>query len=446
MIARFSKGSDVEGMVFYNHNKTKKEHEVSDKNEPIMEGRFLGSSNIFLTKDSPHIHRRIIDTLKIYNNNNTNRVAPNMHISLNFHKDDILSDKDMRIIANDYLKEMKLVEQPYAVYRHFDKEHPHIHIVTTRINEKGTYISDSNEKYKSVKATEKIEAKYGLTVAKNTSNRVIRNLEENINNYYNGKASLFPIINDAIKVSLKKGPTSFKELDKELLSYNIVRREIKYNANKGHCFYLLKPEEIPKFKEDEKYHIENKFAKGSDLSGDYNYNFLLEILNHNKLEKQTGLKKVMGKFYSIKNSIKTPLTLTEFQLKLQKKGMLLNVFRKETGNSIGQIYGASLINTENNIKYKLSELKLSWNDLSKLIIDDNSTLKEIEKIKENTEDSPLELIENSIKTSITGAAITEDDFVIDNDSFKNSLNVLDYEEDPIGITDSLKKKKRKKKR
>ncbi|WCC43695.1 hypothetical protein PJW08_00065 (plasmid) [Tenacibaculum finnmarkense] len=158
------------------------------------------------------------------------------------------------------------------------------------------------------------------------------------------------------------------------MSYNIIRREITHEQKKGHCFYLLREEEIPKFKKDEKYHIENKFAKGSDLEENYNYNFLLNILESNKQEKQENLKNVMGRFYSIINKIKTPIRLKDFQLSLQKKGLLLDVFRKQTGSSIGEIYGASLKNTENNIQYKLSELKLSWNDLSKVIIDDANKL------------------------------------------------------------------------
>ncbi|MCD8433436.1 relaxase/mobilization nuclease domain-containing protein [Tenacibaculum finnmarkense genomovar ulcerans] len=441
MIARFSNGSNVEGMVFYNHNKTKKEHHRDAKDKPVMEGLFLGASNIFLTNKTTHIHRRIIDTLKIYNNNNVNRSSPNMHISLNFHKDDILSNKDMLVIATDYLTEMKLVNQPFAVYRHFDKEHPHIHIVTTRIDKKGNYISDSNDQYKSVKATEKIEYKYGLTVAKDSSYKNIKNLEQSINEYYQGKAALFPIINNAIKVSLKKKPTTYKELDKLLLSYNIIRREITHEQKKGHCFYLLREEEIPKFKKDEKYHIENKFAKGSDLEEDYNYNFLLNILESNKQENQENLKNVMGRFYSIINKIKTPIRLKYFQLSLQKKGLLLDVFRKQTGSSIGEIYGASLKNTENNIQYKLSELKLSWNELSKVIIDDANKLDTpVVKQKNNTE--PLE-ITSKITTKDEDV---KEDINIDQTSLNNTLSKLNYEDSGIGITDSLRKKKKKKKK
>ncbi|MBE7649030.1 relaxase/mobilization nuclease domain-containing protein [Tenacibaculum finnmarkense] len=442
MIARFSNGSNVEGMVFYNHNKTKKEHHRDAKDKPVMEGLFLGASNIFLTNKTIHIHRRIIDTLKIYNNNNVNRSSPNMHISLNFHKDDILSNKDMLVIATDYLTEMKLVNQPFAVYRHFDKEHPHIHIVTTRIDKKGNYISDSNDQYKSVKATEKIEYKYGLTVAKDSSYKNIKNLEQSINEYYQGKAALFPIINNAIKVSLKKKPTTYKELDKLLLSYNIIRREITHEQKKGHCFYLLREEEIPKFKKDEKYHIENKFAKGSDLEENYNYNFLLNILESNKQEKQENLKNVMGRFYSIINKIKTPIRLKDFQLSLQKKGLLLDVFRKQTGSSIGEIYGASLKNTENNIQYKLSELKLSWNDLSKVIIDDANKLDSTPVVKQKNNTESLEI---TSKITTKDEDIKED-INIDQTSLNNTLSKLNYEDSGIGITDSLRKKKKKKKK
>lgn len=32
------------------------------------------------------------------------------------------------------MEEMGYKDQPYAIYRHFDKEHPHVHIVSSQIN------------------------------------------------------------------------------------------------------------------------------------------------------------------------------------------------------------------------------------------------------------------------------------------------------------------------
>ncbi len=41
------------------------------------------------------------------------------------------------------MKTLGYENQPFAVYRHFDKEHPHIHIVSSQINSDGNKISDS---------------------------------------------------------------------------------------------------------------------------------------------------------------------------------------------------------------------------------------------------------------------------------------------------------------
>lgn len=62
------------------------------------------------------------------------------HFSLNFHPDDQLPDKKMRQIAQEFLHNVDLGDQPALVYRHIDAGHPHIHIVTTNIRPDGSRI------------------------------------------------------------------------------------------------------------------------------------------------------------------------------------------------------------------------------------------------------------------------------------------------------------------
>ena len=64
------------------------------------------------------------------------------HMSLNFHPGDNLTDKQMAIIAAQYLKGIDFADQPALVYRHLDAGHPHCHIVSSNIRPDGTRISN----------------------------------------------------------------------------------------------------------------------------------------------------------------------------------------------------------------------------------------------------------------------------------------------------------------
>ncbi len=58
------------------------------------------------------------------------------HISLDFHPDDTpkMTDELMTEVAQEYMKQMGLTKTPYIVVRHFDKAHPHCHIVFSRVD------------------------------------------------------------------------------------------------------------------------------------------------------------------------------------------------------------------------------------------------------------------------------------------------------------------------
>lgn len=89
-----------------------------------------------------------------------------LHVSLNFPSEDkaVLSDQYMKDIAKDYIKEIGFPkDHPIIVYRHSDTQHPHMHIVTSKILETGKPLPDSNYFYKSQRVTRELEDKYQLT-------------------------------------------------------------------------------------------------------------------------------------------------------------------------------------------------------------------------------------------------------------------------------------------
>lgn len=89
------------------------------------------------------------------------------HISLAFHKEDErrLTDRAMAGIALEYLKEMGITDTQILIVRHFDKEHPHVHIAFNRIANNGRTINDRNERIRSARICKELTKKYNLYFA-----------------------------------------------------------------------------------------------------------------------------------------------------------------------------------------------------------------------------------------------------------------------------------------
>ena len=89
------------------------------------------------------------------------------HISLAFSKEDEhrLTDRAMAGIALEYLKEMGITDTQILIVRHFDKEHPHVHIAFNRISNDGRTISDRNERIRSTRICKELTRKYNLHFA-----------------------------------------------------------------------------------------------------------------------------------------------------------------------------------------------------------------------------------------------------------------------------------------
>jgi hypothetical protein len=86
------------------------------------------------------------------------------HISLDFsiQDKDKLSNQLMGQIAQEYMKRMGITNTQYIVARHFDKEHPHVHIVFNRVDNTEKTISDSNDRFRSEKICKELTEKHGL--------------------------------------------------------------------------------------------------------------------------------------------------------------------------------------------------------------------------------------------------------------------------------------------
>ncbi|GGI50790.1 hypothetical protein GCM10011425_20020 [Mucilaginibacter galii] len=88
------------------------------------------------------------------------------HTSLNFHKDDVLDNKTLLAIAEDYLRLSGYTSNQYFIFRHHDADHPHLHLLVNRITFDGEVVSDSNNYKKSDAIAVQLEQQYNLVRVK----------------------------------------------------------------------------------------------------------------------------------------------------------------------------------------------------------------------------------------------------------------------------------------
>lgn len=151
MVAKISTGKDLYGALAYNQVKVEEGHaKVLDANLlPYPEnGRFrMGETMEAFTAWLPSHYRT---------------EKPVIHISLNPHPDDVLSDGQLACIGREYMEKLGYGNQPFLIFKHEDIDRHHIHIVSLRVDSDGRKISDRFEHHRSKGITEQLEQKYGL--------------------------------------------------------------------------------------------------------------------------------------------------------------------------------------------------------------------------------------------------------------------------------------------
>ena len=102
------------------------------------------------------------------------------HIALAFSKEDEhrLTDRAMAGIALEYLKKMGITDTQVLIVRHFDKEHPHVHVAFNRIANDGRTISDRNERIRSTRICKELTRKYDLYFADGKEQVKLHRLKE----------------------------------------------------------------------------------------------------------------------------------------------------------------------------------------------------------------------------------------------------------------------------
>lgn len=162
MMAKITKGSDFKGVVDY----------ILDKDKGTQ---IVASDGLFMeNKDT------IAISFDIQCQMNNKVSKPVGHIALSFSKEDEphLTSRVMTDIALEYMERMGIRDTQFFIARHFDKEHPHVHIAFNRIDNNGNTISDRNERLRSTRICKELTTKYGLHMAGGKDNVKRNRLKE----------------------------------------------------------------------------------------------------------------------------------------------------------------------------------------------------------------------------------------------------------------------------
>lgn len=162
MMAKITKGSSFKGVIKYIIDE-KKKSQILDADGLRLKSisSVIGS---FVTQ--AEMNGRVSKTVG--------------HISLDFSAQDKdkISNRFMVNVARDYMKQMGICNTQYILVRHFDKEHPHVHLVFNRVDYNGRVISDSNDRYRSEKICKDITHKHGLYFSTGKENVKLHRLKE----------------------------------------------------------------------------------------------------------------------------------------------------------------------------------------------------------------------------------------------------------------------------
>jgi hypothetical protein len=154
MVAKINIGSSLYGALAYNGEKINQE-----------KGKLLATNKVFDDGTGKMDIHRAVEDFKRYMPSIIRTEKPVIHISLNPHPEDQLSDVELTDIAREYMEKLGYGDQPYMVYKHEDINRHHLHIVSIRVDENGKCLNNAYNFHRSKSITREIEQKYGLHTA-----------------------------------------------------------------------------------------------------------------------------------------------------------------------------------------------------------------------------------------------------------------------------------------
>ena len=151
MVAKITIGSSLFGAIKYNADKVN-----------IGKGQLLDTNKIFNNGDGKVNVAQVLADFEKRMPRQMRTEKPVIHISLNPHPDDKLTDGELTQMAHEYMQRMGYGDQPYIIVKHEDIDRHHLHIVSVRVDEQGKRVKSDFTKRRSLAIIRDFEQRYGL--------------------------------------------------------------------------------------------------------------------------------------------------------------------------------------------------------------------------------------------------------------------------------------------
>ena len=151
MVAKITIGSFLFGAIKYNADKVN-----------IGKGQLLDTNKVFNNGNGKVDVAQVLADFEKRMPKQMRTEKPVIHISLNPHPDDRLTDGELTQMAHEYMQRMGYGDQPYIIVKHEDIDRHHLHIVSIRVDEQGKRINSDFTKRRSLAIIRDFEQRYGL--------------------------------------------------------------------------------------------------------------------------------------------------------------------------------------------------------------------------------------------------------------------------------------------
>lgn len=364
MVAKISHGSNLYGALSYNQEKV---------DEGL--GKVLATHLVIEPADGAFNASACMQDFERFMPSHITTQKPVIHISLNPHPDDMLTDNQLAEIGQKYMERLGYGSQPYMIFKHEDIDRQHIHIVSIRVRPDGSLVPDSFEKDRSNKIRRELEKEYNLIPAKDNKQKEVWRLTPVDVSQGNLKKQVANVIKPLSEMYRFQTLGEYRAL---LSLYNIGVEEIK-GENKGKPYRGLVYSALD--------------GEGNRVGKPLKSSLFGKALGFEGLETKFGTSKETIKADGVTARTRTVVsevlnstrTESEFREALQKKGIDL-VLRR---NDEGRIFGATFIDHNERAVLNGSRLgkEFSANVLNERFADD-SPREDLQTLSPKTSENP----------------------------------------------------------
>ena len=293
----------------------------------LAKGYLICGIFVQLTENKPLLSRYLFSYIKAV----TTRIIESLQLF-----NPVLTDKQLRKIACEYMERMGYGEQPYIVFKHKNISREHLHIVSLRVDEQGRKLPHDFEARRSMEILRDLECKYGLQPSIKGQELTDREGLRKVN-YPEGNVK--QRISSVVRSCLRNYKcSSYGEFRTLLERFNISVEErtgtIDGRNYAGIIYGALT---------DDGYGIGTPF-KSSKIGKDVGYKALQRYYENSKIKlKKEGTLDQLRQ--TVKDAMSPNNTRDEFR-QLLKAENIDTVFRV---NPVGRIYGVTFIDHNDGI-------------------------------------------------------------------------------------------------